>query len=264
MGLLRTIAVSRFGATVGKKFLIVAGVLLAVFVMVNYVVLPLYVNHAGRVSVPAVVGTTREEAYRTLEGAGLRVVEAESRPDPNHPPGVVVQQIPPPQAIVKEGRHVYLTMSGGEVQVPVPSLRGRSLRDARFALERYGLTLGQVAYDTSDTYPENTIIYQSVAADGRVPKGSSISVRVSAGRAVSDARAPLVIGRTVSEAEKILASSGLRVGQITYQQSFDLLPNTVVDQYPRPGDPLGRGQAVDLFVVQVGRPAEEFQTPEQF
>lgn len=261
MGLLRTTSLSRLGSIFGKRFLIVVGVLAGVFILMNYIVLPLYVNHASRVNVPSVVGMPREEAYRTLENAGLRVVEADTRPDPNHPPGVVVYQNPLAQAVVKEGRHVYLTMSGGEVTVPVPSLRGRSLRDARFALERYGLKLGSVGYDTSDTYPQNTIIAQSIAADTRITKGGSVSVTVSQGRSLTEARAPMVIGRTFSEAEKILTESGLRVGQVSYQQSFDLLPNTVVDQYPRPGDALSPGQAVDLFVVRVGRPAEEFEPP---
>jgi len=244
-----------------RRILWIGGVLIGLFILMNYVVLPLYVNHAGRVSVPAVIGIPKEEAALKLEASGLIAVEADTRPDPQHPPGFVVQQNPPADAVVKEGRRVYLTLSGGEIEVPVPSLRGRSLRDARFALERHGLQLGLVGFDTSDTFPENTIIWQSVAPESRVSKGTAVNISVSQGRTRSMTRAPLLIGKTLGEAQTILEASGLRIGVITYQQSFDLVPNTVVDQYPRSGDPLGPGQAVDLFVVKTGRPAEEFEPP---
>jgi serine/threonine-protein kinase len=244
-----------------QKFLITIGSILGLFLLLNYVLLPAYVNHGSRTTVPAVVGMTFDDAHKTLEAAGLRVVRGETRMDPTHAPGLVVQQLPAADAVVKEGRRVYLTLSGGELQVPVPSLRGRSLRDARFALERFGLKVGTVQYDTSDTYPENTIIYQSHAADTRIAKGAVVNIVVSKGRVITSAQVPLVIGKTLSEAEKLLTAAGLKVGNITYQQSYDLVPNTVVDQYPRQGETALPGHAVDLFVISVDRPVEEFEVP---
>jgi eukaryotic-like serine/threonine-protein kinase len=242
-----------------RRFLITTGSILGLFLLLNYVVLPAYVNHGSRVTVPSVVGMAYDEAQKNLEGVGLRIVLGETKPDPGFAPGLIIQQNPLAQAVVKEGRRVYVTISGGDVQVPVPSLRGRSLRDARFALERFGLKLGSVSYDSSDTFPENTIIYQSAAADTRLPKGASVGVVVSRGKVLSQALVPLVVGKTLGEAEQILMQVGLKVGNITYQQSFDLVPNTVVDQYPRQGESATPGQAVDLFVIKVGKPAEEFE-----
>ena len=252
-----------FRSSLGKKFLVTAGIVVGLFVLFNYVVLPLYVHQADRVSVPTVVGMARDSAVHVLELAGLRVVDADTRPDPTYPPGVVVQQNPLGEAVVKEGRRVYLTLSGGEVQVVVPSLRGRSLRDARFALERFGLKLGGVGFDTSDTFPENTIIAQSIAPDARVSRGTEVHITVSQGRSTSDIRVPLVIGKTLGEATKLIEDARLRVGTISYQLSFDLVPNTVVDQFPRAGDIPAPGQGVDLFVVKTGRPSEEIEIPTQ-
>jgi eukaryotic-like serine/threonine-protein kinase len=244
-----------------RTFLISTGIVVGLFLLLNYVALPMYVNHGSRATVPSVVGMSFDEASKSLEKSGLRIVLGETRPDPAFAPGLVIQQNPAGLAIVKEGRRVYVTLSGGEVQVVVPSLRGRSLRDARFALERFGLKLGGVSYDTSDTFPENTIIYQSSAADTRVTKGTSVNIVVSKGKVLTQALVPLVVGKTRSEAEQILAAAGLKVGNITFQQSFELVPNTIVDQYPRQGEPATPGQAVDLFVVKDGRPSEEFETP---
>jgi serine/threonine-protein kinase len=235
--------------------------LVALFLAMNYVVLPVYVNHGSRLEVPRVVGLTLDAAKGSLDSAGLQAVDAGTRPDPTYPAGAVVFQNPLPGAIVKEGRRVYLTVSGGEPLVSVPLLRGKSVRDARFALERNGLKLGEAVYEYSETFPENTIIDQSRVADSRVSRGSFVRVTVSRGRSLSQIPVPSVVGKTLAEAEKILAATGLKVGIVTYQPSFDLLPNTVVDQFPRAGDPVTPGQEIDLFVVKVGKPTDEIQPP---
>jgi serine/threonine-protein kinase len=244
-----------------RKPLIGCGILLGLFLLFNYLLLPIYVNHGSRLPVPQVIGQPLDGARRMLDSASLEAVESDTRPDPVYPAGTVVYQNPAAGAIVKEGRRVYLTVSGGEVLVVVPQLRGRTLRDARFALERFGLKLGGVAHEYSDSYPENTIIAQAIPADTKLPKGSEVSLTVSHGRLLDSVTVPTVVGKPLTEAEKELARAGLRVGNVTYQQSFDLLPNTVVDQFPRGDESVRPGQAVDLFVVETGRPVEEVRPP---
>ncbi len=247
----------------GKKFLYTAGTIVGLFVLLNYIALPLYVHQGRTLNVPRVIGTPLSDAKRMLDSAGLQPIEAETRPDPTMAAGTVTNQNPLPEAVVKTGRRVYLTISGGEIQVSVPLLRGRSTREAKFALERYGLKLGGISYGISDTFPENTIMGQSVPPDTRVPRGTVVGVSVSKGRAQEQAQVPTLTGKSLTEAEKMLQAAGLKVGNITYQPSFDLLPNTVVDQFPRPGEPIGAGQNVDLFVVGTGKPSEEIQSPKK-
>lgn len=237
--------------------LITLGSLVLFFLLMNYVILPWYVNHGSRLAVPAVGGLPLEEARRSLMNAGLQPVEAEVRPDPTHPAGTVVTQNPAGGAIVKEGRRVYLTVSGGEIRVTVPLLRGRSLRDAKFALERFGLSLGGVSEQNSDTFPEGTIIQQMPPADTRVARGTRVALIVSKGSLREDTTVPQLAGKSLGDAEKLLEQAGLRVGHITYQPNFDLLPNTVVDQFPRAGEAARFGDPIDLFVVQVGAPQDE-------
>jgi len=245
-----------------RKLSIAVAAAIALFLLLNNLALPLYVNHGGTLAVPGVTGLPLADARAQLETAGLQAVEAETRPDPDHPPGTVIFQNPAAQAKVKPGRRVYLTMSGGEALVVVPQLRGRSLRDAKFALERYGLQLGAVSYEPSTVYPENTIVAQSLGADARAARGSRVSVSVSAGSAASGGvSVPNVVGRTVNEAEKLLLAQKLTVGNITYQLSYELIPNTVVEQFPRAGESVPLGGKIDLFVVKAGRPTDEIQVP---
>jgi beta-lactam-binding protein with PASTA domain len=245
-----------------RKLLIAAAAALALFFLLNDVALPLYVNHGGTLSVPDVSGLPLADARAQLEGAGLQPVEADTRPDPDHPTGTVIYQNPPAQALVKHGRRVYLTLSGGEAMAIVPQLRGRSMRDAKFALERYGLQLGSISFEPSTLYPENTIVAQSLLADSRIGRGSRVNITVSSGGGAGGGiSVPNLVGKTVNEAEKILQSQGLNVGNITYQLSYELIPNTVVEQFPRAGESVTGGQKIDLFVVKVGRPTEEIQVP---
>ncbi|MGA9119750.1 MAG: PASTA domain-containing protein [Bacteroidota bacterium] len=244
-----------------KVLLYLLGFFVAILLL-NYLILPYYVKHGKTLSVPSVVGMALDSAKGALTDQGLVPVEAETRPDPGYPAGTVTSQNPNSGAVVKLGRHVYLTISGGEVQVFVPTLRGRTLRDARFALERYGLKLGLVSYSISPTFPENTIIDQSIVANTRVVRGTQVGVIVSTGKDSLQIVVPMITGKSTTEAERILMAAGLRIGNITLQPSFDLLPNSVVDQYPRAGERVSRGHPIDIFVVQAGkRPTEEIPHP---
>jgi serine/threonine-protein kinase len=237
-----------------KKALYLIGAIVGLFVLLNYVLLPAYVNQGGTLNVPSVVGLQFQRARGLLDSLALQPVQADTRLDPKQPAGTVVAQNPLADAVVKRGRRVYLTLSGGEALVAAPSLRGRSLREARFTLERNGLIMGEVTYAVSDTYPENTIMDQSAQPGRQMLRGSAVGITVSRGKATLAVMVPQLVGKSVTEAERILEKVGLRRGNITYQTSYDLLPNTVVDQFPRSGESVPDSQAVDLFVAKAGKP----------
>ncbi len=245
-----------------KGFLVVAACGTVSFLTFDMVIMPWYVGHGATQRVPSVVGLPFEAAKVRLDSAGLESVKAETRPDPRAPEGTVVVQNPSPDAIVKEGRRVYLSISGGEILVYVPKLRGLSTRDARFALERAGLRLGDVTYALSDTFFENTIMEQSVLPGGRLTKGTAVGITISRGSVNLERKAPDLTGKTVAEAERILTRDRLNTGKITYQIGFDLIPNTIVDQYPRPGEPVSEGDVIDLFVVKLENGTDKRRQPE--
>lgn len=240
-----------------KVFLYSAGGLAGLFVLLNYVIMPWYVYHGGTLTVPDVTKIPYEEALKRLDEAGLVAVESDKVLDNQYPAGTVLIQNPEAGAIVKHGRHVYLTICGGELQVVVPSLRGRSLRDARFAIERNGLVVGDVYYAASDSSPVNTVISQTLTPSERVKKGTPISITVSSGRESSTIEVPDLTGKSFSEAERILTRMGLKVGQIFFQPSAELLPNTIIGQLPLPGSPVDSATTVDLYVVKLGKLPDE-------
>ena len=240
-----------------RRFQYSVGALVAFFLLVNYAVMPWYVYHGGTLPVPEVTGHQYEEALNILSAAGLVGIPGDTVLDNSLPVGSVVTQNPKSNAVVKYGRHVYLTICGGEVQVNVPMMRGRSLRDAKFAIERNGLLLGEVQYASSDSSPVNTIISQSVAPMQKVRKGTAVGLTVSTGHEATSIEVPDLTGKSLADAHKVLMRLKLNVGKVTEQISNELLPNTVVDQFPKPGSAVEPGKSIDLFVVKVGKVLDE-------
>ena len=134
-------------------------------------------------------------------------------PDKEYPEGYVVAQNPVPLQIVKPHRRVYLTISGGEQLAVVPDLKGRSLRDTKFALDRSGLKLGAVLRQISKEFPEGTIISQDIASGAKVKHGSYIGVTESTGESMDSLVVPNVIGKTLNDAQKILVQKGFKTGE---------------------------------------------------
>ena len=235
-----------------KKVYLIISSLIALLLVCDNVVMPWFVSRGGIVEVPEVMGLKFERAQTILDSLGLQPRQSEIRPDLRHPVGTVIAQTPTPGTKVRPGRRIYLSVSGGEPVAEVPPLRGRSLRDAKFALERVGLELGSNTYVPSEEFPPNTVIDQVTPAGTRIRKGSVVTVVISQGKETDRLAVPELVGKILAEAERILTQRGLKVGNISYQENLELLPNTVLAQYPRGGELVGLGQPIDLFVVQVG------------
>ena len=198
---------------------------------------------------PEVVGLQVSEAINLLENDGFETVISDTSYGLELPVGAVFFQKPDAGAIVKEGRTVYLFVNGGVKTITVPLLKGKSILDAKFALERLGLKLGRVERIPS-SQPEDMIFDQQYADGTLLKQGEFVGITVSAGRGGGSIIVPDLIGKSLTEARKILADSSLTIGKINYQPSSTLLPNTILDQYPSGGNSLNPGDVVDLFVTK--------------
>ncbi len=234
-----------------KKIIIFLIAFFAIVILLNNLILPWYVSEPEE-KVPGVVGMKIEEAMKLLQGSRLEPIIADTSFNSKYPKGTVMFQRPLTGDTVKINRRVYLFVSGGEPVVLVPSLVGESVREAKFSLERLGLKLGDIQ-EMPSTNPANMIFDQQFAKGTPLKKGDSVGVTISAGENFGKIAVPDLIGKSLSGAEKILADSLLKVGKINFQQSFSLLPNTVLDQYPSKGTKVNKGDAVDLFVTEASK-----------
>jgi len=244
-----------------KKILISFASIIAIIILFNFILMPLYVS-GSEIVVPNVVGLTEEEAFQTLLDADFNPSIADTSFGVSLPTGRVFLQKPESRKLVKEGRTVFLFISGGDQIISVPLLKGKSIRDARLSLERIGLKLGAIE-EMASTHPKDMVFDQQFAEGTGIRKGQSVGISVSIGKGEGEIIVPDLIGKSLSEASRILADSLLSVGKINYQISSTLLPNTVLDQYPAPGNKLNSGNTVDLFITKEGSIQERAEFPEE-
>ena len=126
-----------------KKLSIIAVIILLLIFSFNSFLMPWYVKHAVLVKVPNVVGMNFLDAKKVLENVGLDVKQGDVRYDESKAIGLILDQNPPSDLMVKYGRRIYLIVCGGEQLVEIPKLVGRTMRDARFSLEQRNLQVGQ-------------------------------------------------------------------------------------------------------------------------
>lgn len=231
-----------------KKLLVFSGSIALIVVLFNWVVMPWYVKHGSLVKVPSVVGLSFEDAKKKLDGAGLEGLQGNIKYDPSKPIGTVLEQNPPPEQMVKDGRRIYLDISGGEQLYDVPNLIGRTVREAKFILGQRNLELQELEDRQSAQYPTGIVISQIEQTGSKVKKGTKIGVVVSVGLETGDLKIPNVIGKSLDEAKKLILSSKLSIGKISFQPSTNVPLDAVIEQYPKGGSMAKENQKIDLFV----------------
>jgi serine/threonine-protein kinase len=198
--------------------------------------------HRGtaRRTVPAVIGMPIATAVNTVQNHGLKVqISSEIHPGK---PGIVFGEIPPAGTRVKKGSTVQLRSSKGPGTVTVPNAVGLSEATGRDRLVSAGFQVTQ-AQVFSNGKP-GTVVAQSPAAGAKAPKGSTIRINVSKGSAT--VIVPNVVGKSVGDAETMLAQHGLK-GVVQLHVPSAQPSGTVVAQDP-PGGQAKRGSDVKLNV----------------
>ncbi len=235
-----------------KKLVLIPSILFvlvfAILLIADNYILPNLVD-APEVVLPNLVGLNKEEAKAQLEQIKLIPVEEGPRYDARFDVDEVIFQNPNAGTRVKEGRRIYIHISGGEAKIKMPSLFKKTLRDAKITLERRGLFLGEIEEMRSEL-PKRCVVDQEFPEGELLVKGDSVNIKISLGPKLGMIRVPSLIGKTLNEASRILRRNSLNIGEITYSESPSLLPNRVFDQFPSEEKLISVGDSVDVFVTK--------------
>ncbi len=104
----------------------------------------------------------------------------------------------------------------------MPNLVGMSQSEAEKQLSSLKMKVGQVTTEYSDQ-PKGTVIRQSIVANSKTAKGSSVDLVLSKGKEVKKVSVPDVRGQSVESAKATLSAQGLNVtasassGEVTAQ-----------------------------------------------
>lgn len=238
-------------------------------IVLSWLFLWWYTGHGEQVSVPDLKGMTLQEAETTLSSRGLHYLVIDSVYDEAGKGGVIMEQSPPPESQVKEGREVFLTVfrykppmetvnieEGDFAQVAIIKLRNKGIKyDIKYVPNNsmVGSVIGL-------TYKG-----KKVRKNDQVPRGETVVLTVGESD-TGTVQIPNLTGKTYAEALALLDSLHLSA-----QPHFENNPLTAQDsaicrvcrQLPayNPGDPgVPPGRFVDFWLSDTPCTADTTQT----
>ncbi len=235
----------------GLGLLAYALLILFVFTLAAYTSFSLFVR-SGVTTVPSVVRLPRAEAANVLadQGLVLKGVEDEGRYDDKVPIGQVARQNPDPRTLVKRGSSVTVVLSKGPRRVEVPNLEGQGLPAAQASLSGNGLAMGRIlgAFSPGQE-PPGSVLQQDPDAGAAVAPGSGGDLLL--GMAIPRERfvMPDLVYRNYEQVRPYFEQLGFKFGSVKFERYEGVAAGVILRQFPLPGHPLTREDAVSLVVA---------------
>ncbi len=146
----------------------------------------------------------------------------------------------------KPDENTVVNPGNGE-PVAMIDIRGKSVDDAKVAIEQMGLMIFSDGNISSEEFPAGTICYQSVEPDVMVTPGTVINIKVSSGTGQIDI--PYVVGNIDTAAIKMIEDLGL-ICKREYQYSDNVAKDVVISQNPDSGNKAVKGDTITIVVSQ--------------
>ena len=181
-----------------------------------------------------------------LKRHGLRGMESGRSPSSDYRPGTVSRQDPLPDAPMPENRLVKYRLAQGPPQT-VPSVMGRSPRDANAMLGQYSLIGKDNGREPSRDYHPGTVSRQDPPPNAPIPANRLVRYWLAQGPPQT---VPSIMGRSPQEVNTILAQYGLRGTESGRERSTDYQVGTVSSQDPAPNAPIPENGIVRYRLVQ--------------
>ena len=195
-----------------------------------------------KVTVPKLVGQSRDDAIAALTERGLKFTVADvfSKEDE----GEVVAQFPTPGKRVNKGSSVRINVSRGLQPVGIPTVVGETYESAASQLQAAGFAVAR--QDVDSDQPKGIVVRQSPAGGAQASRGSTVTLSVSKGP--KESAVPDVTSQQEDIARATLESSGF---DVVVQDEETTDPNSdgiVLNQDPAGGTKAAPGTTVTIFV----------------
>ena len=140
--------------------------------------------------------------------------------------------------------------------VEMITVAGQSLAEVQSQLTKMGL-FSEIRYEESEAYAQNIIISADITPGTQIPKGTVVTLTVSAG--TEGKEVPFVTGLSYEEAEKKLRDSGFSMNQ-TENYSSTVEKGKVISQSPEGGQKAPAGSVITVN-VSLGQEEKKIRVP---
>ena len=255
-----------------KNIFLMISLIASIIFFIFQLYFPIITNHGDTITVPNLMGMKLEDLDEFLSDRDLRYeVLDDSSYSSEYPPFTVLQQNPSESEKVKENRKIYLTLNSSvPPKIKMPKIINGSVKNAQLILKSYDLKLGDISYVPDMARNAVLKIYingDSINENDLILKGSIIDLEVGNGLGNQVFDAPDLINLGLEEAKFTIIGSGLRLGNIIYEDSgyffnkildeegneifekFWVEPGNVYKQYPEKSTKVKIGRRVNLWIV---------------
>lgn len=227
-------------------------------------------KHGKTLTIPSVTGRSLQDAQTFLSQKGFETEIQDSVFVDTAAPLSVLRQFPEADAVVKENRTVYLTISRAIAPtIDMPNLEGMSFRNAEMILRQYGLNLEDTVFRID--FAKNAVLEQQydgnrIKPGTKIRMGSGISLVLGSGLGQDEFSVPDMFGLTFNDARTYLEANGLNLGAAVFDSEVrDSLNAFVYRQSPqrftddRRINRIRQGQSVDLW-LSVQKPVRQIDS----
>lgn len=153
------------------------------------------------------------------------------------------------------GISAYLALTyfiRNEDSVVVPELVGKEVVQALETLSNLGLNTKVSGSEYSSLIPRNHVIFQDPEPGTIIKKDRDVRIVFSKG--TMHVFVPVLERMPLTDAERVLSENGLKPGILTYVYDDEAQDNSIISQYPEPGEDYQRESAVNLLISLGRRP----------
>lgn len=177
-----------------------------------------FTRHGETLTIPQVTNLPFAQAEQKLKAQGFDIEIQDSVYSDTAKPLSVLRQFPEADAVVKENRTIYLTITRAvPPTIEMPNLENMSFRAAQLVLKQYGLKLKDTVFRPD--FAKNSVLEQQydgqrIKPGTRLEMGSSITLILGSGLGQMEFNVPDLFSLTYNEARMILESTGLNAGAV--------------------------------------------------
>ncbi len=234
-----------------------------VFGLAAYTSFSLFVR-SGVTTVPSVIGLTRDDAANLLtdQGLRLRLADEDGRYDDKVPAGRVARQNRDPRTLVKRGSSVAVVLSKGPRRVEVPDLTGKPLPAAQAAISGSGLGLGRIlGAFAAHREPPGSVLEQDPDPGSSVSPATGVDLLLAMATPGERYVMPDLVYRSYDQVRPYFERLGFKLGSVKFERYEGVAAGVILRQFPLPGHPLTRDDAVSLVVATADMP-EAVEAPQ--